>query len=160
MTYRELHSSDLDAIFDVRVRTWHNANGAEELRRMGITPEAVCGLLRTTHRGWVAESGEGIVGFVMGDKATGEMWVIAVLPEHENRGVGGRLMALVEDWLWSEGWEEIWLTTDPDESFRAVGFYRHLGWVDWKIENGDRFMRKRRPPAVDSAATPPSPARP
>ena len=43
----------------------------------------------------------------------------------------------------SEGWEEIWLTTDVDENLRAVGFYRHLGWEDWKFEDGDRFMRKK-----------------
>ena len=51
-------------------------------------------------------------------------------------------MALVEDWLWSEGWKEIWLTTDPDESVRAVGFYQRLGWKDWKLDR-DRYMRKR-----------------
>lgn len=81
----------------------------------------------------------------MGNQQTGEMWVIAVLPDYENRGVGRRLLTLVEDWLWSTGWKALWLTTAPDENFRAVGFYRRLGWVDWKFENGDRFMRKNRP---------------
>ena len=50
---------------------------------------------------------------------------------------------MVEDWLSSEGWKEIWLTTDRGENIRAVGFYRHLGWSDWKVEpDGDRFMKK------------------
>ena len=141
-TYRELRSPDMDAIFDVRVKTWHNPDGAEELRRMGITPASVRDMIKTSHRGWVAEAGSQIVGFVMGNRETGEMWVIAVLPAYENQGIGRRLMSLVEGWLMSEGWGEIWLTTDPDETYRAVGFYRRLGWIDWKLERGDRFMRK------------------
>jgi ribosomal protein S18 acetylase RimI-like enzyme len=52
------------------------------------------------------------------------MWVIAVLKEYEGNGIGRRLLRLVEDWLFSEGWDELWLTTDRDETLRAVGFYR------------------------------------
>ena len=63
----------------------------------------------------------------MGNKETGEMWVIAVLREYEGRGIGRQLLRLVEEWLYSQGWKEVWLTTDPDENFRAVGFYRHEG---------------------------------
>jgi ribosomal protein S18 acetylase RimI-like enzyme len=147
ISYRELLPSDLEAVFDVRVKTWHNANGAAEMLRLGITPEAVRELLRDSHRGWVAEEENRNVGFTMGNRRTGEMWVIAVLPEFENRGIGKCLLARVEEWLGSAGWAEIWLTTDPDEAFRAVGFYRRLGWRDWKFENGDRFMRKVQPPA-------------
>lgn len=147
ITYRELQPTDMAAIFEVRIKTWHNPHGAEELLRLGITPESVIAMLHTSHRGWVAVDAGQVIGFVMGNQQTGEMWVIAVLPEYENRGVGRRLLTLVEDWLWSAGWKELWLTTDPDENFRAVGFYRRLGWVDWKFENGDRFMRKNPPQA-------------
>ena len=139
---RELLPSDMDAVFDVRVKTWHNPNGAEELHRMGITPESVVERMKRSHRGWVAIAGDQIVGFAMGNKETGEMWVIAVLPAYENQGIGKRLLSLVENWLWAEGWTEIWLTTDPDETYRAVGFYRRLGWSDWKFENDVRFMKK------------------
>ena len=100
--------------------------------------------MSTSHRGWLAEKDGEVVGFTIGDKTSGEMWAIAVLKEYENQGIGKALMDLVEDWLISEGCEELWLTTDVDESLRAVGFYRHLGWEDWKFEDGDRFMRKRR----------------
>lgn len=144
MHYREILPLDMEAIFDVRVKTWHNPHGREELTRMGITPDSVCKLLGTTHRGWLAVARDEVIGFVMGNRETGEMWVIAVLKEYENRGVGRSLMALVEEWLFSEGCEELWLTTDQDEGYRTVGFYRHLGWHDWKIEGGDRFMRKRK----------------
>lgn len=73
------------------------------------------------------------------------MWVIAVLPEFEEQGFGGRQLARVEEWLWSLGWEEIWLTTDPDPALRAYGFYRHHGWVDVRHADGLRYLAKHRP---------------
>ncbi len=76
------------------------------------------------------------------------MSVIAVLKEFENQGIGRSMMQLVEDWLVAEGCRELWLTTDPDGNYRADGFYKHLGWVDWKFEDGDRFKKKRVEKAV------------
>jgi hypothetical protein len=38
---RELLPSDLGAVFDVRMTTWHDPNGAEKVLRFGITPDAV-----------------------------------------------------------------------------------------------------------------------
>ena len=146
MLVREIVFEDIPAIFEVRVATWHNENGREEMAQLGITHDAVREVLEAgTHRGWLAESDEGdVIGFTMGIHESGEMWVIAVLPEHENHGIGRELMQVVEDWLF-ESSDEIWLTTDEDENFRAVGFYRALGWEDWKMEGGDRFMRKSKP---------------
>jgi len=145
MKYREIEVSDIPAIFRVRVATWHNDRGEEQMTAMGITHESVQGMLESgSHRGWLCEDEGNAVGFTMGNKTNGEMWVIAVLKEFEGKGVGRKLMSLVEEWLWSENWKEIWLTTDPDETVRAVGFYRHLGWEDWKLER-DRYMRKRNP---------------
>jgi len=144
-TFREIRPTDMDAVFAIRVATWHNNRGAEELTEWGITPESVRAMLHASHRGWLCEVDSRPVGFAMGDGATGEMWVIAVLRAYEGQGIGTRLLSLVEEWLFDQGFSEIWLTTDVDESLRAVGFYRHLGWDDWKFENGNRFMRKRRP---------------
>lgn len=140
---REIVPADFDAIFAVRAATWHNPNGKEEMLRLGITRESVLAMLRHRTRGWIAESGGRAIGFTMGHAETGEMWVIAVLKEFEGRGVGRALLARVETWLAAEGWREAWLTTDTDENLRAVGFYKRLGWTDWKFEHGDRYMRKR-----------------
>ncbi|MBG88143.1 MAG: hypothetical protein CMO80_14745 [Verrucomicrobiales bacterium] len=96
-----------------------------------------------SHKGWLAEVDEQIVGFTMGDRTNGEMWVIAVLKALEGREIGRALMNRVEEWLSDCGWDEIWLTPDVDETLHAVGFYRHLRWEDWKFEAGDRFMRKQ-----------------
>lgn len=146
-TIREIVPADMDAIFAVRVATWHTPNAKEDMTRMGITPEAVLAMMRDRTRGWIAEVGARAIGFTMGHARTGEMWVIAVLKEFEGRGVGRALMARVEGWLAAEGCRETWLTTDVDENDRAVGFYKRLGWTDWKFEHGDRYMRKRLRPA-------------
>ena len=142
-TFREICPDDMQSIFDVRVATWHNDRGSEELTKLGVTHESVRDMLADSYRGWLCEVDSRVVGFAMGNKNNGELWVIAVLKGYEGNGIGKRLLTLVEQWLATEGWTEIWLTTDPDETIRAVGFYRHLGWTDWKIEpDGDRFMKK------------------
>lgn len=144
IVYREIQLSDLESIFDVRVRTWHNPNGLDELRALGITPDTLRQLVASgSHRGFMAEIGGDVIGFAMGDRMASEMWVIAVLSQFEGRGIGRQLLQRVERWLADCGCRELWLTTDPDENYRAVGFYRRLGWEDWKMEDGDRFMRKR-----------------
>ncbi|MEM7392322.1 MAG: GNAT family N-acetyltransferase [Verrucomicrobiota bacterium] len=142
MQLREIKAEDMQTIFDIRVATWHNERGREELTQLGITHDSVREQIKETHKGWLCEVDRQAVGFAMGDRTTGEMWVIAVLKAFEGRGIGGQLLQRVEAWLGSEGWNEIWLTTDQDETLRAVGFYRHLGWIDWKFEHGDRYMKK------------------
>jgi GNAT superfamily N-acetyltransferase len=101
--------------------------------------------LRTTHRGWSCEVEGRIVGFAIGDGKSGELWVIAVLPAFEGRGIGSRLLLLVEDWLWSLGWERIWLWTSTDERLRAFSFYVRHGWLESEIKDGALYMRKKRP---------------
>jgi len=76
---------------------------------------------------------------------TGEMWVIAVLPEYEQKGIGAELLARVENALWTAGWNEIWLTTDLDIALRSYGFYRYQGWMDREIRDAFRYMQKRNP---------------
>ncbi len=142
--FREIETGDLEEVFELRVATWHNDNGRQELLDLGIHPSSVARLLQNSHKGWLCESDAKIVGFAIGDESIGEIWVIAVLKEYEGCGIGKKLMQHVETWLFENDWEEIWLTTDMDEELRAVGFYRRLGWQDWKFESGDRFMRKQR----------------
>jgi ribosomal protein S18 acetylase RimI-like enzyme len=140
MPRREMAAADIPALFDLRPRTRENALTVEELQRLGITPQSVADSLEKTTRGWVYEEAGRIVGFCMADRATGELLVIAVLPEFEGKGVGGGLMAQAEDWLAAAGCMRAWLTTDVDTTLRAYGFYRKRGWTDWKIERDLRWM--------------------
>ena len=147
LQFREIEPGDVPALITVRVATRENAYTREQLEGLGITESSVTDMIGTSHRGWLCEDGGRVAGFAMGNRRTGEMWVIAILPEYEDRGIGRRLLGLVEDWLWSEGWEEIWLTTDVDPALRAYGFYRKMGWVDLHIRQGLRYMLKASPTA-------------
>jgi GNAT superfamily N-acetyltransferase len=155
LKFREITVSDVPALFDVRPRTRENALTLEELQRLGITPQSVTESLGQSTRGWLCEVDGRVVAFSMADRATGEFLVIAVLPEFEGRGIGGRLMVLAEAWLAASGCRRAWLSTDLDPSLRAYGFYRKRGWTDWKFEHGNRYMeinlvpgRWRGPPRV------------
>jgi ribosomal protein S18 acetylase RimI-like enzyme len=144
--FREITVADVPALFHVRPRTRENALTREELQRLGITPQSVTESLGQSTRGWLCDDSGQVVAFAMADRATGEFLVIAVLPEYEGKGVGGKLMALAEEWLAASGCKRAWLTTDLDTALRAYGFYRKRGWTDWKIERGNRYMELRLRP--------------
>src|SRR5215468_10327861 len=120
MQYREIKAPDIPALFYVRTRTRENRYTLEELARLGITEESVAERLSTSYKGWLCTQNGAVAGFCMADRATGELWVIAVLPEFEGNGVGGKLMDFAEEWLWSTGCTRAWL--------------------NWKIEDGVRWM--------------------
>ena len=146
--YREITAADVPALFNVRTRTRENAYTHQELHALGITIDSVTEKLATSFKGWLCTDADQVVAFCMADRSTGELWVIAVLPEYEGKGIGGRLMSSAEAWLWSSGFAQAWLTTDVDIALRAYGFYRHRGWTDWRLDNGLRWMRlllPRRP---------------
>ncbi|ACB77417.1 GNAT family N-acetyltransferase [Opitutus terrae] len=140
---RPIEPSDIPALFAVRVATDENRLTREQLALLGITEASVLQRMHGTFRGWLCECDGRVVGFAMGDRATGEMWVIAVLPDYIKRGFGSQLLRAVEDWLARAGCTELWLTTGSDPQLRAYAFYRHRGWEDWKIENRVRYLRKR-----------------
>lgn len=144
MIFREITVQDVPELIALRTATRENALSMEELNHLGITETSVREMIGTSHRGWLCESGGCIAGFAMGNRRNGEMWVIALLPEYEGRGLGAELLTRVENWLWAEGWERIWLTTDLDPNLRAYGFYLRRGWTDWRISDGLRFLQKSR----------------
>lgn len=150
MEFREVAPADVPSLFHVRTRTRENGYTLEELARLGITEKTVIERLSSSFKGWLCQVDDSVVGFCMADRYTGELWVVAVLPEFERKGIGNGLMALAEDWLWASGCSRAWLTTDVDTKLRAYGFYRHRGWVDWKVENGLRWMQLF-PPRISSS---------
>lgn len=145
MNFREITAADVPSLFYVRTRTRENTMTLEQLQRLGINPQSVTESLGSSTKGWVCEDSGRVVGFSMADRETGEFQVIAVLPDYEGKGVGGRLMALAEEWLAASGCKRAWLTTDLETTLRAYGFYRKRGWTDWKIERGLRWMELSLP---------------
>ncbi len=142
MIIRKIQQADIPALFEVRTQTGENQMSLEELENIGVTEETISFAIEESHCGWLCEFDDRVVGFAMGDFAEREMTVIALLPEYEKRGIGGKLLTKVEQWLKEKGCTEIWLTTDIDKNLRAHGFYIKQGWEDWKIENDLQFMIK------------------
>ena len=87
-----------------------------------------------------------VVAFCYGDTQTGEVLVLAVLPDYEGAGVGRHLLSLMVDSLLSVGFPELWLAASPDPKIRAHGFYRRVGWQPTKTydDNGDEILKYKK----------------
>ena len=68
-----------------------------------------------------------LVGFAIGDAQTGNIWALFVHPDHERKGFGRQLHDAMLAWLWSQGLDRLWLTTEPHT--RAQQFYESAGWI-------------------------------
>ena len=128
MIFREIESKDIQNTFEVRLSTNENQVTLEYLAGIGITPKSIEDGLAGPLKGWLCEVSGKAVGFSLGNKETGEMMVVAVLPEYEKLGIGKKFMESIQDWLFSYAHEEIWLLATPDPKLRASGFYKKLGW--------------------------------
>jgi len=95
-------------------------------------------------RGWVVEADGEIVAFAIGDRATGNIWALFVLPDHERKGHGRQLHDRMLEWLWSQGLDRLWLTTEPGT--RAQRFYESAGWhLVGTTEGGELRYEMSRP---------------
>jgi GNAT superfamily N-acetyltransferase len=129
LVFRETLPSDIEGVSLVRARTGENPISKERLASLGITAESTAKHMASGRvRDWVCLHESNLVGFCSGDVETGEVLVLAVLPEHERRGIGTRLLSRVVEWLRAVGSNTIWLAASPDPRIRAHGFYRSLGW--------------------------------
>ena len=135
---RPMTTADVQGALDMRGRTRENAVSIDELAaEYGVTPASAVAALQSTQSGWVCEDRGRIAGFAIGDRANGEVVVVALLPEYERRGIGRLLLTHVQNMLFSAGHDTIWLWANPDPEVRTTGFYRHMGWVNTgHIENG------------------------
>jgi GNAT superfamily N-acetyltransferase len=143
LTIRAATAADIESLFDIRARTRENAIPRSYLTSIGITPESWAASLRSgREQTWVCFDGATPVGFCGATAVHGEVVVLAVLPEHEGRGIGTRLLTCAVDWLRSRGCGRLWLATNPDPGGRAHGFYRSLGWrpTGERQENGDEIL--------------------
>jgi len=116
----------------VRLRGMTRANSASEtrLRELGVTAESWAADIESGELiGRAAMDGSRVVGYCFGNTRTGEVVVLAVLPEVEAQGVGRRLLASVSEELRRQGHDRLFLGCSADPKVRSYGFYRHLGWT-------------------------------
>jgi len=147
-SFRQIEARDVKELLHLRTQMKENVLTAEDLVKRGITESDVIRKLSGSYKGWLCECDGRIVGFAMGDRLTGEMWVIAVLPAYEGRGIGRRLLGLVEEWLFSFH-DELWLTTEDNPNNRAYGVYLKAGWRKVSSEDGHCRMVCAKPPAAE-----------
>lgn len=93
---------------------------------MQLTEAHYVDAMETTGRGWVVELHGTIVAFAIGDTSNASIWALFVDPSCEGRGFGRQLHDEMVGWLWQQGHERLWLTTDPGT--RAQRFYEAAGW--------------------------------
>jgi len=113
----------------MRGQTRENAISAAGLASLGITAESWGQKIEADGlSGQVCTDNGRIVGYCFGDKDTGEIIVLALLPAYESRGIGKTLLSRVVEDLWSIGFKRLFLGCSKNPSHRSYGFYRHLGW--------------------------------
>lgn len=143
MKYRKAQPIDSAAIIEMRDKTKENPASPEQLAAMGITVDSWALAIRENAIvGYVCTDEQNMLGYCFGDCGTGEILVVAIRAEAENKGLGKQLMQLTTSELHTLGYKRLFLACNPDPMGRSHGFYRHLGWSSTNTfdENGDEIL--------------------
>lgn len=123
--------ADIGAMHEVRLAVREN-----RLSDPGaVRPEDYRSMLLARGRGWLYEIEGRVVGFAIADHSRRNIWALFVAPGFEGRGIGGALHERMVGWLFEQGDEPLWLTTEPDS--RAERFYTAAGWQRRGLERGE-----------------------
>lgn len=129
LTHRPARPEDAPACIALRGRTRQNAISATQLAAMGITADSWAeGIGSGATPGHLAFEGDTLAGYCFGDRDSGEVLVLALLPAFEGGGLGRDLLACVVQQLAGLGHRRLFLGCSTDPASRSHGFYRHLGW--------------------------------
>ncbi|WP_176046955.1 GNAT family N-acetyltransferase [Burkholderia sp. BCC1644] len=128
--WRKAVPGDAAACIALRGKTRENAFTEAQLRDLGITVGSWDdGIRDGLFSGHVCCANGRMVGYCFGDTASGEIVVLAMLPEYEGAGIGKRLLRHVIDDFAANGFTSLFLGCSTDPASRSYGFYRHLGWI-------------------------------
>lgn len=130
ITCRRAVPGDAAACIALRGKTRENAFTDAQLRELGITAESWGdGIRDGLFSGHVCCANGLMAGYCFGDTSSGEIVVLAILPEYEGAGIGKRLLRHVIDDFAAHGFASLFLGCSTDPASRSYGFYRHLGWI-------------------------------
>ncbi|SEE76774.1 GNAT family N-acetyltransferase [Pseudomonas anguilliseptica] len=129
VAYRIATPDDTAECIALREKTRENAFSVEQLEELGITLDSwKAGISDGSLPGYVSVCEGKIIGYCFGDSHAGEIVVLALLPEYENKGVGKVLLNQMIESFQPLGFERLFLGCSSDPKARSYGFYRHLGW--------------------------------
>lgn len=129
LRYRPALPEDAEECVTLRGKTRENAFSEEQLRSIGITVDSWRENIRSgALPGHVCICDMNMVGYCFGARQTGEIVVLALLPEFERRGIGRELLDRMATELAKLGHSRLFLGCSTDPTSRSYGFYRHLGW--------------------------------
>ncbi len=113
----------------LRGQTRENAVSPERLASLGITIASWGSDIRTrVLTGYICTLNDAMIGYCFGSTASGEIVVLALLPEYEGHGVGKQLLSRVIGAPVKLGKSRFFLGCSADPKSRSYAFYRHLGW--------------------------------
>ena len=120
-------ASDMADITHVRTSVVENHLSVAQMAELGITPESIIAEMESGDLGcWVAEDVGRVIAFSMADRRDASIFALFVLPDHEGRGHGTRLLDACERWLRAQGHRSASLTTG--RGTKAHDFYLRRGW--------------------------------
>ncbi|MDQ1397862.1 MAG: hypothetical protein QOG64_3121 [Acidimicrobiaceae bacterium] len=128
---RELGEGDIEPVVTLSLRAWapvfesiEESMGSDIFRRLHPdwrvsqqgAVEAVC--TSEAAEVWVGEQGGAVAGFVAvelrPETSLGEIFMLAVDPAHQGRGIGGALTSFALDWIRSAGMSVAMVETGSD----------------------------------------------
>jgi len=129
ITFSPGRAGDTPAYIALRGKTRQNAIGQERLAELGITAESWAEMIESGNLpGQVCHQDGQLIGYCFGDRESGEIVVLALLPEAEGLGIGKALLDRMMAELSAAGHARLFLGCSSDPQSRSYGFYRHLGW--------------------------------
>ena len=128
-SFRKAVPEDAPTCVVVRGKTRENSFSVEQLNAIGVTVDTWReGIKDQSFPGYVCVYAGEIIGYCFGEPATGEIVVLALLPEHECRGLGKKLLNMMVSDFKALGHKRLFLGCSSNPAVRSYGFYRHEGW--------------------------------
>jgi ribosomal protein S18 acetylase RimI-like enzyme len=120
---REYRPSDFDRLYQIDQTAFSKDIAYSRLELQYYLRSRKCRTL-------VSQDDNEIVGFVVGcsePRRLGHIITIDVIPHRQRQHIGSKLLTEIEQWLWRQGAEAIYLETPVDDA-GAKGFYEKHGY--------------------------------